>query len=113
MFCNKFASEMLQNLLFLSGVSFPVFFNVYVIMYIDGVMCKIEVNIHCEICKGVFYIGKAKLASRNKGTACMGSAFSWDLFVPQTCFLTLNIFQHFVTFSSLRCCCHCTVVLLN
>lgn len=75
-------------------------------------MQKTGVDIHCKIFNGVFYIGKAKLASRNKGATCMGSAFSWDLFVPQTYFLTHNIFQHFMI-SSFRCCCHYTVVLLN
>lgn len=44
------------------------------------VMWKIEVSIHCKIFNGVFYVGNAKLASRNKGTACMDCAFSWVLF---------------------------------
>lgn len=54
-------------------------------------MWKIEVDIHCKISNGEFYIGKAKLASRNKGTACMDSAFLGDIFVLQTCFLILSI----------------------
>lgn len=92
------------------GVSFPVCFNAFVIMYTyRSNVENIEVNIHCKILNGVYYTGQAKLASRNKGTTCTSS---WDLFVSQTCFITLTIFQH-IGISSLRCCCHYTVVLLN
>lgn len=59
-----------------------VFFNACVFTHIHmGVMWKIGVEIHCAELNGIFYPETAKHVSRNTSASCMGSGFSWDLFL--------------------------------